>query len=507
MREAITGYKILKNEGKLDFWLKLLDSITHTRLNNANLPFFLLRKNRIDPELSIRQFIFVSVIYKKIFYKELLRCIANKKSLRYPLPRELQSIVINTEQIQVNKLSCSILWFGYSFLMWVYGFYNALKSMCYLLRKHKKLGRYIYFHDLVPSSIPSDNKSHTIVNWYFHWKNRANNIDTIGHSIRNSPHTNYSRTDIKRIDEVPYLNGIQIIKYYFWFILLLTYSLFVFLFNPYPAIMLNESIKLMRARLAKKNQLGRDYIFNVSNAYYRPLWTYEVEIKGSRVLFYFYSINNRVFKTSSDYPIQYPWHLMSWSYYLVWDAHQVDFVKRFAYGKPIIEKVGHIWFSSSEECLDIPSNSVAVFDITPFRPSIFILMGISLEYYIFNTSNQFLSDIQVVLSQNNFQMAHKMKRITKMANKRYTKKLTKLVKKPNYLKINPSNDALQVIRKTKACISMPFTSTALIAKEEGRPSIYYDPTGIIHKDDKAAHGILVLSGISELKQWVQGLDR
>jgi len=506
LRAANTGYKILKNEGKLGFWVELLDSVTNTRLNNANLPFFLLRKNGINSELSIRQFIFVRPIYSKTFYRELLCCISTNKSLKYPLPKEWQNIVINTKRIQVDKFSCTMLWYGYGFFMWVYGVYQGFKGMCCLLRVPKKLGRYIYFHNLIPGNIPVDNKAHTIVNWYFQWKNRVNDIDTVCHSISDAPDTKYSRTDITYTVEAPYLNGIQTIKYYFWFIYLSMHSLLVGLFNPYPAIMLNESIKLVRVRLAKKNQLARDYLFHVSGAYYRPLWTYEAESKGSRVLFYFYSTNGEVFKTTRGYPIQYPWHLMSWPHYLVWDEYQVDFVKRFAHGNPTIEDVGPIWFSSNDVEISVPLNSIAVFDVTPFRPAIYISMGLGSEYNTFNIANQFLSDIQSVLSQYDIGITHKEKRENKHADRRYMRKIGQLAGESNYMTINPNVDALQIIQKTKACISMPFTSTALIAKSEGKSSIYYDPSGMIQKDDRAAHGIPVLSGIDELKEWVEGLN-
>jgi hypothetical protein len=49
---------------------------------------------------------------------------------------------------------------------------------------------------------------------------------------------------------------------------------------------------------------------------------------------------------------------------------------------------------------------------------------------------------------------------------------------------------------------MPFTSTALIARNMGKPSIYYDPTGNLQKDDRAAHGIPIVSGVSELETWL-----
>jgi len=52
----------------------------------------------------------------------------------------------------------------------------------------------------------------------------------------------------------------------------------------------------------------------------------------------------------------------------------------------------------------------------------------------------------------------------------------------------------------------PFTSTALIARELGKPSIYYDPFGICEKDDRAAHGIPILSGQKELQDWLSALS-
>ena len=47
---------------------------------------------------------------------------------------------------------------------------------------------------------------------------------------------------------------------------------------------------------------------------------------------------------------------------------------------------------------------------------------------------------------------------------------------------------------------MSFTSTALVARDLGKPSYYYDPSGIIQKGDRAAHGIPVISGLSELQE-------
>ena len=114
-----------------------------------------------------------------------------------------------------------------------------------------------------------------------------------------------------------------------------------------------------------------------------------------------------------------------------------------------------------------------------------------------------MSDIYSVLDKNSILMLHKMKRKSKFYDKRYLKKVERLSEKTNYIRVDPNIDALLIVQKTKACISIPFTSTALIAKHEGKPSIYYDPSGKTQKDDRAAHGIQVINNLYELEEWVK----
>ena len=49
----------------------------------------------------------------------------------------------------------------------------------------------------------------------------------------------------------------------------------------------------------------------------------------------------------------------------------------------------------------------------------------------------------------------------------------------------------------------PFTSTSRFAKIMKVPTIYYDPTGKILKDDPAKSNIMVVNSIKDLKNWMQ----
>ncbi len=71
--------------------------------------------------------------------------------------------------------------------------------------------------------------------------------------------------------------------------------------------------------------------------------------------------------------------------------------------------------------------------------------------------------------------------------------------------IDPDTSSYEMMEKCSAVISMPFTSTALIARELGKPSCFYDPTGLIQRDDRAAHGIPIMIGRNELQAWLEAV--
>jgi polysaccharide biosynthesis PFTS motif protein len=100
-------------------------------------------------------------------------------------------------------------------------------------------------------------------------------------------------------------------------------------------------------------------------------------------------------------------------------------------------------------------------------------------------------------------MLWKRKRnIGRIAHPFYRHLADQLANNSHVMLVDPEISAIRVVESSVAVISMPFTSTALIAKEMGKPSIYYDPTGLLQKDDRAAHGIPILSTRDELDEWL-----
>ena len=226
---------------------------------------------------------------------------------------------------------------------------------------------------------------------------------------------------------------------------------------------------------------------------------------GSRILFYFYSTNCETFKTPAGYQLQeHSWHLMSWSNFLVWDQYQADFIIRLIGVNNSIFIVGPIWFSTSSKTLPEygASKVLALFDVSPMRDSFYQILGQSNGYNTPYTVNSFLIDVIECAKKHDFKVIFKRKRnIGNLANKRYVNLINRLSKEKYFLSVDPDVDAIRIISKSSAVISMPFTSTALLAKEYLKPSIFIDPHSNVQKDDRAAHGIAVISNINELDLW------
>jgi polysaccharide biosynthesis PFTS motif protein len=130
-------------------------------------------------------------------------------------------------------------------------------------------------------------------------------------------------------------------------------------------------------------------------------------------------------------------------------------------------------------------------------------LGADSEFYTPTVANPFLLHVSNAAQRHDVLMLWKRKRnVGSLAHPFYRRLADQLAENSHVVLIEPAISANRVIEASFAVISMPFTSTALIAREMGKPSIYYDPTGLLQRDDRAAHGIPILSGSDELEAWI-----
>ena len=518
---VLRGHRHLKESNSIGRIIALKNDLASTPcIKNGRYSKWIYGSELERAELITRQFL-LARIEAGGFAKNILYSVGNAgSSITYPLPSEWRKVV-NSHGFNVNKYSGILYWNAFVIMKFVLAIFEfAIKVFgsvkLIIWKNHQIKGTYIYFDTLSRRNFPLNSLKGPIPNiftWYLQWSGKAQYFDSLCHGV-----IEISKCEIQQTPVIPLSSPIPSltrISSAFNFMLWSLSALFVAIIDLmrghwWHPILFGESYKAKIISIADDKEVAIDYLFHNSGWIYRPLWTYEAERRGSRILFYFYSTNVEGFKQVGGYsPAYFGWATSTWENFLVWDHYQQDFVNRSLQRKVNINVVGPIWFESGVEVIpNFSQDSIAVFDVQPVRDAFYNTLGIPFDYFIPTNCNQFLSDILELLEVRNTSLVLKRKRnIGKLIHYRYRNLLSELEKHPNFISLDPDTAVHQIVENCKAVISMPFTATALIAERMGKPSIYYDPSGLIQKDDRGAHGIKIVSGPKELEEWLEGLSK
>ena len=513
------GYRRLREAGELGRIAAVKEGLTITPACQPADSMHFLGLESEQAELAVRQFLLVRRVTTRLG-EALLESVGNHDApVYFALPKKWRE-VLRSQGFPVAERASALLWAGFCVLYIANGlltvFKLALANAAGLVRaKGVPPGRYVYFDALGTGNLPSDGNdgdNHNIVNWYLGWAQRAPDIDQVCHSVANAGtrFTGSIPVVSMRSPLLPIDSRAASARFFLWGVVSGCAAFLGLLRgNWWPALMLGEAAKAAQVRFQDSALLARDYLFHNSNWIYRPLWTYETERKGARIIFYFYSTNCEKFKHAGTYPsLAYGWQAMAWPRYVVWDEYQADFVRRAVGDAAHIDIVGSISFSSGTKVArDLPGHAIAVFDVQPMRDAVYQPLALDFEYYVPRNGIRFLEDIQRATLVSSKIMVLKRKRdVGSKVHPGYELAIDHLGKTANYLELDPDTSASALIEKCQAVISTPFTSTALIGRDLGKPSIYYDPHGLCEKDDRAAHGIPIVSGRVELLAWLAALE-
>lgn len=382
-------------------------------------------------------------------------------------------------------------------------------------RNHTYKKPNLHFANLRKNNLPSGSNgpgSRTIINWYTaHFGLQSTNT-IVSHNVKESKPYKLQKLRIIPSD-YPYSIQLSFKKSFFFAIWVVTAQI-VSLADLirgawWTPLLLADAAEAALVRFTSENLLPSEYLFNNSSRF-RPLWTYEVEQKGSRVSYYFYSTNSDGFDKQNETDKRFSaYYDMDWSNYLVWDAAQAEFVKKCVSGSPNIDIVGPIDFSDCTQTISQiqlkPYNErkVAVFDVTPYRKAFVYLELMHNEYYNFNVVSKFITDINEVIEDVSATILYKQKRdISNFQEPRYKHLIQRIAQNKYFNKVHSCIAASRVIEQSEVVISIPFTSTAIIGQSLNKPSIYYDPTGELDLNHPSAHGIPILGNKSLLKEWL-----
>lgn len=519
LMRVMRGYRRLKATGEMGRIAAVKEALTITPACQPSDAMRFLGLESAQAELAVRQFLLVRRVAEGLG-EALLESVGNHDApVRYALPIKWRE-VLRSYGFPVAERASALLWVGFSALYLASGLLTVFKlamanAAGFVRAKGRPPGRYVFFDALGTGNIPSAGNncdSHDIVNWYLGWAQRAPDIDQVCHGVANAGTRLAGSTPVISMESplLPLDDLDSLARFFRWGVVSGCAALLGLLRGNWcPALMLGEAAKAAHVRFQEPALLARDYLFHNSNWIYRPLWTFEAERKGARIIFYFYSTNCEKFKHAGAYPsLAYGWQAMTWPRYVVWDDYQAAFVRRAVGAIAHIDVVGSISFSSGAEVPHaLPARVIAVFDVQPMRDAVYQPLGIDFEYYTPGNANYFLTDIQSATSSAGQTMALKRKRnVGSKVHPRYVNTIHSLSRSDNYLEIDPDTAAIALIVKCSAVISAPFTSTALLARDLGKPSIYYDPHGICEKYDRAAHGISIVSGRAELLVWLSTLE-
>jgi polysaccharide biosynthesis PFTS motif protein len=522
-RVIMRGYRYLRESGRIGDIAFIKISLTNSSLGIKDKDFSELIYGLSGvkcAEVVTRQYLLHRLAGLGL-NKALLYGLGKQQALIcYPLPRVWQEL-LKANGFKVSTVICDILWAFLVLLYWGYGFLTIISIAFSWPRKSQTLDNtknaspYVYFENLGSGNIPRvDGKTKDIISWYLKWPGALSGIKSARHNV-NTATSDLNLGNVNVLFQrtaVPDLCSLKTrFQYLMWGVSAALFSFFDMVRGRWwHALLLNQSSVMGQVSFTKPNKLAKEYLFHNSGWIYKPLWTYEAEACGSIITFYFYSTNCQNFKRGDEITsIAYGWQVMSWPRYLVWNKGQANFVRNAVLKKDAeIIVCGPIWFEGNEyHCPHPQKKVVAMFDVTPHRHSRYCILGLDFEYYIPDVVNLFRSDVSDVIKRNNLFMLWKKKReIGSLAHPRYRHQSKMLLKEDHIVLVASEAAAFDVIESSIASISMPFTSTAFIARSLGKPSVYYDSSGLLDRDDEAAHGIPILQSKEELSLWLSRLE-
>lgn len=465
----------------------------------------------IDIQLSFHQYLF-STLLGAMFNRVILFNIYRKNKIIYPLPLEWLRIV------EKKGLSVSVFWSSFFyFLFTIACFFSSLQSLAsHLLLNKKRVNtnqKYVYFLNLDQKCFPPlrEKNHYDIMSWYTK-KYKLNNPDDtrqIFHSAANVSDTLLEEHNIFFTqDNFP---KIDFFNFFFKFFPAVILSLLAIIlsFRLRNIILFKEIVDMYAFKFADKNRIAEKYFFNYSNLLYRPLWTYIAESKGSKLIWYFYSchISNYKVPNQKDFTVTDFFQILNWPKYLVWNEHHAQYVRELIRYPAEIEVVGPIGFlDNSVSVPKITKPSVVLFDIQPFKLTYSIPASCGQWYkYDYQVRVDFFNDIESICSDLGVNVYFKRKRNNPRVHKDYLDFIKEFVKNDNVFEIDTGVSAFRLCKNFDVVLSMPFTAPSVIAAYFGKEAAYYDPTGTIQKDDRAAHNLIVINGKIELREYLHNL--
>ena len=465
---------------------------------------------RSEVEIAARQVLLAASAGERLNAAILESMGSDGRPVAAPIPRQWVNH-LRRSGLSVSRQRCVALFA----LMVARRFRGGLGQILAVIRQVPDSGvkpgvPHAHFVDVQADNLPrpSGKESFDVVTWYLRWTGRDRDIVEIRHPILARGTEAVGGVLLRPVRGAPPALPDVAAKMRFagWSVYAILAALAGMVTGRWVnALLLGDAARARHVALLSRDVLAREYMFSLSNSVYRPLWTYAAERRGSTITMFNYAASFYRFKTDRGYPhLELGFESMTWPRVLLWSEPLVTFSRANLKRVRAVELVPPICFSDSEE--ELPRSDrpcVAVFDVTPVRPACLPPFVPEIDYRNFEVGKRFLEDVYSALVELGYDMMWKRKRaFGSRHDRRYVRLAGEVSVRPGVLDVPPGISAFRVVDACRAVISMPFTSTGLIGVARSRPSVYYDPTGVLYKDDRAAQGVPLLSNRKELVEWL-----
>ena len=503
------GYKKFINDRGLENFRSLKKNLFLVNIKHNKLKEGLILQTDLNKPLL--QYVNQKLFDNYFFYVFLFFFNKNKKII-FPIPKEFNSVLKN-HNYDVNFFLSNTLWKFFCIFQMFIGlkelFILILSSVNTKKNKEIKKNYSIYpnmrFDKLNLANTKEENKKlFNVVRWC-----DDNFSETFSIFLTNKkvPLNNFYES-FKDIGEL-FSYKMDKLRTFLWSLKVFFLSLYWLLtLNFWKLLILPEIVNVGYIKFSKQKS-PKNIFFIWTNNHYRPLWTYEFNQEEKIKMIFVGSLNGLILKgesklTSNDFE---GLSIATWPNYYAWHIeHKKYILERINYPATVHNLDNQVFFKDKIKKLILPDNSISVFG---YENNKIILGYATLADYDTQNKNllqNFYEHIYEMLDKNNFFLI--LKRKKKLGNieiKRFRKFFNNFKKKNKVIFVDEDYAAEKIIKATKATISMPFTSTAFIAKKMSKPSIFYDPCKWINLKDPSSLGMEVFNCKESLNKWIETL--
>jgi polysaccharide biosynthesis PFTS motif protein len=515
VRNVLRGYRKLKASDDIGLVNRIIEQITEQELtSDYSIPSAsVFTGNTRIINRAYSQFLLINLVGTRLHAKILCH-LATGKPVIVPLPLKWIK-VLESNNIKVARIPSLLFFLCFVLKRFFFGIVQILsfltQNFISVVRPKAKVGGpYIYFEGLSKDCLPPSEGliNYNIVEWYLSWNGRDKDVTYICHNVAVP---DYQHKGL----HIQYMNTLQMSGNPVHFLIFFSQSILQILFASINlllgqfrhAVLMEEIMKAVLVGKVPSTAVGKQYLFNNLNIVYRPLWTYAVEEKGAKVIYYNWAASFSDFLSQQGYKrTDLGEKLMSYPVVLQWSKDYAEYLRTvFSPDWSKTEVVSPIYFNDRGECPVTDGRPViVVFDVTPQRKFFHDILVPFVEYRTYDNGRRFLEDIHNIAKEEGCTIVWKAKRsFTSHHSKAYIKFAKKFIQRDGIIAADPGTSAFRLVQRADLVISMPFTSTSLIGDHYGVPSAYYDPTGILFKNDRGRNGLELLTGKEELRVWVR----